>query len=195
MIGAKKIIGSPSPKTSTIPVPGSDVTLDFTEAFGGVHYNNRTITLVFLSLQPWSDQMAQDSTVKNALHGRKMNIVFSDDDDYYYVGRINVGDWEFYRGAGRVVITIDAEPYKLKSTGKTASRTNSGTLTLTNEGRMPVVPSVHSTASATLAWSGYSVSVSASDQIIPQLVLEQGDTVVTVTGTATVTFSWREGSL
>lgn len=116
LIGAQKTIGSPLPKTTTIPVPGSDVTLDFTEAFGGVHYNNRTITLVFLSLQPWSNQMAQDSTVKNALHGKKKYVVFSDDANYYYVGRVNVGDWEYYRGAGRITVTIDAEPYKLKKT-------------------------------------------------------------------------------
>ena len=93
-------------------MPGSDVTLDFTEAFGGVHYNNRTITLVFLSLEPWSDQMEQDSTVKNALHGKKMKVVFSDDPDYYWIGRVKVGDWEYYKGAGRVNVSIDAEPFK-----------------------------------------------------------------------------------
>ena len=118
LIGAQKTIGYPQTKTTTISVPGSDVTLDFTEAFGGIHYNNRTISLVFLSLQPWSDQMAQDSTVKNALHGQKMFIVFSDDDQYYYLGRITVGDWEYYQGAGRVVVTIDAEPYKYVLTEK-----------------------------------------------------------------------------
>ena len=117
LIGAKKTIGFPSTKTDTVSIPSSDVTLDLTEAFGGPYYNNRKITLEFLSLQPWSDQMEQDSTVKNALHGQKMKVVFSDDPDYYWLGRINVGDWTYYKGAGKVVITIDAEPYKYALTG------------------------------------------------------------------------------
>ena len=141
--------------------------------------------------------MAQDSTVKNALHGRKMNIVFSDDPNYYYVGRISVGNWEYYKGAGRVVTTIDAEPYKYKSTEtvKSSAITTSGTVVLAN-GRMPVVPYVSTNAAVTLAWGSYSVSISAGDnQLIPQLVLEEGNTTITVTGTATVGFRYREGSL
>lgn len=175
-------------------MPGSDVTLDFTEAFGGVHYNNRTITLVFLSLKPWSAQMAQDSSVKNALHGQKMSVVFSDDPDYFWLGRVTVGDWEYYKGAGKVTVTIDAEPYKYKNAMTTVSKSGAGTVTLTNS-RMPVAPIVTASAACTLAWDGYSVSIAAGEQIIPQLVLPQGYTVVTITGAADVSFEWREGSL
>ena len=167
------------------------MTLDFTEAFGGIHYNNRTITLVFLSLEPWDDQMEQDSTVKNALHGRNMDIVFSDDPDYYWRGRISVGDWEFYKGAGRCTVTINAEPYKYKAAETVVS--GSGEITLTNS-RMSVSPRVSAAAPVTLEWDGYSVSIDAGDdQIIPQLVLEEGETVITSSGA--VTFRYREGSL
>lgn len=195
MILASKVIGSPAAKVSTVEVPGSDITLDFTEAFGGVHYKNRTITLTFLSLEPWDDQMAQDSTVKNALHGRKMNIAFDDDPDYYYVGRIDVGDWTYYRGAGKVVIKIDAEPYKYKARETVRSSSGNETISLRNS-RMPVVPYVSTDAEVTLAWTGHSVTISSgNDQIIPQLVLEQGVTAVTITGAANVSFRYREGSL
>ena len=196
LIGAQKVIGYPRVKTRTVAVPGSDVTLDFTEADGSIHYENRQIKLTFLSLKPWSQQMAQDSSVKKALHGRKFNIVFSDDTDFYYVGRVSVGDWEFYRGAGRVIIMIDAEPYKYKATVTTQSVTavDDGEITLTN-GRMPAVPTITADAACTLSWDDYSAEVSAGEQIIPQLVLNPGSTVVTVTGSATVSFEWTEGSL
>lgn len=196
MILASKVIGSPAAKISTVEVPGSDLTLDFTDAFGGVHYKNRTITLTFLSLQPWDDQMAQDSTVKNAIHGKKMNITFDDDPDYYYVGRIDVGDWTYYKGAGKVTIKIDAEPYKYKQRETTKS-SGAGTVKLKN-GRMPVVPYVTTNGEATLAWTGYSVTLSSGqDQIIPQLVLEEGTTTITITAASgvTVSFRYREGSL
>ena len=150
---------------------------------------------MFLSLQPWSDQLAQDSTVKNALHGRKFNITFSDDDGYYYVGRVTVGNWEYYKGAGRVMVTIDAEPYKYKSSETTKTQSGNGSVVLAN-GRMPVVPTISCTAETTLAWSGYSVTISAgNNQVVPQLVLEEGNTTVTVTTSGSVTFKYREGSL
>lgn len=195
LIGATKLIGSPEPKISTVEIPGSDVVLDFTEAFGGVHYSPRNIELTFLSLEPWSDQMQQDSSVKNALHGRKMNIVFSDDPSYYWIGRINVGDWQYYKGAGKIKVTIEAEPYKYKVTETIVTSSGNETVTLSN-GRRAVVPSVSTDASITLAWDGYSISVDeGNDQIIPQLVLEEGDTEVEITGAASVSFKYQEGSL
>lgn len=191
LIGAKKTIGSPKTKTTRISVPGSDVTLDFTEAFGGIYFENRSIQIVFLSLKPWSQQMAQDSTVKNAIHGKKLHISFNDDPDYYWVGRVSVGNWEYYRGAGRVIVTIDAEPYKYHADETTV--TGSGEITLTND-RMPVVPYISCSAETTLTWDGYSVTLSAGDdQRVPQLLLQEGDTVVTAS--ASVTFRYREGSL
>lgn len=190
-------MGSPRAKTSTVSVPGSDLTLDFTDAFGGVHFNNRTITLTFLSLEPWDDSMLNDMRLKNALHGRKMEIAFDDDPDWYWVGRIHVGEWMYDRRAGKITVTIDCDPYKYKrrETVKTVTTTNSGSVTLKNS-RMPVVPTVSTSAEVTLAWTGYSVTLSAgNNQVIPQLVLEQGVTEVTITGSANVTFRYREGSL
>lgn len=195
IIGASKVIGSPAAKVSTVEVPGSDLTLDFTEAFGGVHYKNRAITLTFLSLEPWDDQMAQDSTVKNALHGRKMQIIFDDDPEFYYVGRIDVGDWTFYKGAGKVEININAEPYKYKRVETIRTSEGDETITLRNS-RMPVVPKITTSAEVTLAWTGHSVTIAAGTNIvIPQLVLEQGATAITITGAADVSFRYREGSL
>lgn len=195
LILASRVIGSPTAKISTVPVPGSDITLDFTEAFGGVHYNNRTITLTFLSLEPWDDMMANDSTVKNALHGRKMEIGFDDDPDYYWIGRIHVGDWTYHRGAGKIVVTIDAEPYKYKVRETVKQSSGNETVKLKNS-RMAVVPTVSTDGEVTFAWSGYSVTISAgNEQIIPQLVLEEGTTSVAITGAANVTFRYREGSL
>ena len=197
LVLASRVIGSPKAKVSKVSVPGSDLTLDFTEAFGGVHYENRTITLTFLSLEPWDDSVANDQRLKNAIHGQKLHIVFDDDPDYYWIGRINVGDWTYYKGASKVQVTIDCEPYKYKAreTTKSVTTSSSGSVTLKN-GRMPVVPTVSTNAEVTLAWTGYSVTISAgNNQVIPQLVLEEGSTTITITGSATVSFKYREGSL
>lgn len=195
LILASRVIGTPTAKVSKVSVPGSDVTLDFTDYFGGVHFNNRTITLTFLSLEPWDDSMANDMALKNAIHGKKLEIVFDDDPDWYWLGRVNVGDWTYYRRAGKITVTIDCDPYKYKKRETVKTSAGNETITLRNS-RMPVVPYVSTSGEVTLAWSGYSVSLAAgNDQIVPQLVLEQGSTQVEISGVATVSFRYREGSL
>lgn len=139
--------------------------------------------------------MAQDSTVKNALHGRKLDVVFSDDPAYYWRGRISVGDWEYYKGAGRLKVEIDAEPYKRKLSETIVTSSGDETVTLENS-RMPSVPKISTDGEITLAWGGYSVALAAGDdQIIPQLVLGQGETEIEITGAANVEFQYEEGSL
>ena len=75
----------------------------------------------------------------------------------------------------------------------TKTVSGSGTVTLSN-GNMPVVPTITSTASMTLAWDTYSVQISAGEDIlVPDLVLEDGDTEIALTGNGTITFTYQEG--
>ena len=183
-------------------VPGSSVTLDFTEAFGEINYGNRTINLAFLCLDPWDDQFQLQTDVRNALHGKRMNIYFDEDDSVYYVGRISVSKWTYDRGAGRVEISIDADPWRYDTATKTLSASNASNkeLTFVNGGRKTVVPKISCTAAATVKWyvgsTVTTVNLSAgNDQVIPQFTRKAGTTHVYVTTTGTITFSWQEASL
>lgn len=70
------------------------------------------------------------------------------------------------------------------------------TATLTNGERRPVVPYITASDSATLAWSGNSVSISSGANIrIPQLVLQSGSVSMSVTSAGLVSFAYQEGSL
>lgn len=111
LILSSKTIGSPSVKTSTIDLPGSDGELDFTEYFGEPKYSNRTLKFQFTAINPAT---AFDSTVKNLLHGQKMKIVLSDDPDVYFYGRISVGDWYVNKGISTIDVECNCEPYRMK---------------------------------------------------------------------------------
>mgnify|MGYP000417061958 CR=1 FL=1 len=52
LILSSKTIGSPSVKTSTIDLPGSDGELDFTEYFGEPKYSNRPLKFQFTAINP-----------------------------------------------------------------------------------------------------------------------------------------------
>ena len=113
LILASKNLGNPRVKTNKVEIPGSSVTLDFTESFG-IQYSNRTISLVFLCLDRWDDQYEIEATVRTLLHGQKMRIKFDEDESYYFEGRISLDSWAYYQGAGRVQMSIDCDPWRYK---------------------------------------------------------------------------------
>lgn len=109
--------GSPSPKLSTVNVPGMDGILDMTEAnTGSVKFGNRTMTLNFAAKVDLADQAAFEASVMDALHGRQINqIVFDDDPDWFYAGRASVRFADKKPWKERVIVTVDAAPYAMKS--------------------------------------------------------------------------------
>lgn len=112
LILSKKTIGTPSIRTETIDVPGSDGVLDFTEFFGEVKYGNRKLSFEFTAVVPQSQFMTLFSDVQNALHGQRMQIVLEEDPDSYYIGRITVSEWKADKGIGKLTIDCDCEPFK-----------------------------------------------------------------------------------
>lgn len=194
LILSLKTIGSPSTKTESVDIPGADGTLDFTEFFGEPKYNNRTLTFEFSSIHPDAEQ---DSNVKNVLHGQKLKISLSESPEFYFYGRVSVGDWKVEKSIAKLTISCDCEPwrYKTEETIETFSITSSGYITLSNL-RRSVVPQITTDADITVAWTGGSASLSAGEDIvIPELILRAGETAIQITGTATVTFKYQEGCL
>lgn len=118
LILSAKTIGTPSPKTETIDIPGGDGVLDLTEFFGETKYKNRPLSFEFSSMVTPSEFMSQFATVQNALHGKKMTIALDDDPEWYYIGRISVSEWKADRNIGKLTIDCDCEPYKYRITSQ-----------------------------------------------------------------------------
>lgn len=114
LILSSKEIGSPEPKIITIDVEGGDGVLDFTEFTGETKFKNRKLTFHFSKSHVLSDFMTLFSTVHNALHGKKMNIILDDDSEFYYVGRIIVNEFKADANIGLITVECDCEPWKYK---------------------------------------------------------------------------------
>ena len=190
-------IPAPVPQTKFINVIGRDGAVDLSDAIG-LHYDSRNWSLDFKCFDPTVNWHTLTSSVMNAIHGKRLNFEFDDDPNYYWTGRISVSSYVSTRGTGTLKVNITSDPYKMKKTASTAT-SNNGSATLTNNGSLAVVPSVTATAEATLAWTvqgrEYTYTMNAGTSVIPQLTLYPGSTVVTVTSTNNVTFTWTEGSL
>ncbi len=197
LILTSKIIGKAEPKTEKIEVPCADGELDYTEYFGEVKYNNRPLSFEFATIVKPSEFPALYSRVQNLLNGRRMKITLTEDADYYYIGRVSVNEWASSGRIGRIVIDVDAEPYKLKraQTVINATITKPTVITCWNE-RKRVIPEITASSEVFIEQGTYSGNeiIFGSDEII----FTQGQNFIRITplnGTADVTIKYQEGSL
>ena len=127
-------IGSAEPQLVLIDVPFRNGSLDETDYFGDVRYKDRTITMGFLI--PWwlDDQHGIFSEVQNRLNGQRKRIVFSADQDWYYEGRLKVGDFKIDNGFFKFDITATVDPYKYSDSNARVTASLEGTpFTLSND--------------------------------------------------------------
>jgi hypothetical protein len=199
LILAAKTIGTPSPKTEVIDIPGGDGVLDLTEFFGEPKYGNRNLSFEFSSVVIPEDFMSLFSMVQNALHGKKMKITLDDDPGWFYMGRISVSEWKVDRNIGKLTIDCDCEPYKYQISPTVVNRSISGTSTIILENsRKRVVPEVKVTSSSGLTvtfGSGSVWTLASGSYLLPELELVEGDNPVTVTGTGSITFTYTQAAL
>lgn len=187
-------IAEPKLKANRVNIPGGDGDLNMSYApQGRAVYECREISFRLFKRMDEASRDALVSTLRNLWHGQEVDLVLPNDSTHYWHGVLSIGDVSGYN-AGIIPVTLLADPYKLKSTATTKTLASPGPVVLSNE-RMAVVPTVTTSAEVTLAWGDYSVTIAAGTHVIPQLVLGPGDTTVTGTGSANVSFVYREGSL
>lgn len=200
LILGKKELGTPAVKDEKTDIPGADGDLDQTEFFGEPKYENRTHRFDFSTMAPAEEFPAVYSNVLNRLHGKKMRIILDDDPLYFYMGRCHVSSFTSEKGVGTISVECDCQPYKYKNDHTVSAHVLDGTemtITLTN-GRKRAVPEVqihNETGSTRIVYQGSIWDLGTGVYTLPELELTEGENLVTVTGTGTVTFAWQEGDL
>lgn len=197
LILQSKEIEAPKVKTSTVTVEGMDGELDLTDFFGEPKYENRTITLTFHVYNVHFDDFdALFSKIQNALHGKRMKIVFDSDASFYWMGRVTVDKWKTDKIVGTITIEIDAEPYKYKKYATVISETINGEreFILTNL-RKSVMPHFKSDAEMQIVFGGSTYSIGAGDYTLENVLFTEGKNVITVKGTGNISIEYQERGL
>lgn len=193
----KADIPLPNPKTSTVDIKGADGVLDLSEVLtGDILYNNRTIKLTFEMMDD-TDYYSLITEISNFLHGKKVTVTLTNDEDYYYVGRATINQWECVKRKGKIVIQVDCEPYKYAviETVRTVNVTNkTKTVTLSNS-RKRVCPMLNVTGTITLTINGVDYNLAEGKQQLINFKLVEGNNVVKVNGNGTITIIYRQGAL
>lgn len=189
-----RMLSDPTPRTNFEPIPGMQGSLDCSEEYGEVFYDSRDLDMgcVYTGDNWHSDYSAFSSKY----HGRSVQIVFENDPAWYWVGRLFVSSYNSKDRKLSMKATVF--PFKFSRHETVVTSAGNETVTLRN-GRMTVTPTVTISGPVTLAWGNYTKALSASTYpatvIVAGLQLTEGDTDVTITGSADVTFEYREGAL
>lgn len=199
LIMSSKEIAAPKTKTVKIDVPGADGSIDLTDYFGEPKYEDCTHKFQFSTIVPQSEFLTRFSTIKNAIHGKKLRIVLDDDPGFFYIGRCYVSSFTNEKNIGKISVECDCEPWKYKAAKTVVTQAVNGetTVTLTNI-RKRVVPEVLIEADSPLhiVYNTYNVwDLGGGSYTLPELELKAGENSVSVTGTGNITFSYQEAAL
>ena len=108
----------PKPKTHYVEIPGKDGSLDLSTAMTGkMRYEDREIRMVFVTLSERNEWPVTESDMLEKIHGQEMQFVLDDDPDYYYTGRVSVGDAVQGNKSVEVEVTAQVRPYKTSHDG------------------------------------------------------------------------------
>ena len=193
----KAEIPLPTTKTSTVNINGADGVLDLSEVLtGDIVYNNRTIKLTFEMMDD-TDYYNLISEISNYLHGKRITVNLTNDEDYYYVGRASISNWECVKRKGKIVVSVDCDPYKYAVVETMRTITVSGqtkTVTLPNS-RKRVCPNLNVTGTVVLIIDNVGYKLSEGEQQLTNFKLVEGNNTIKITGNGTVVITYRQGAL
>ena len=179
----------PTPKTYMVDIEGADGSIDLSEWTGDIHFQNRIVSVQLL------DTIGNNSSVLSKIIGQKCKIYFSDDMDYYYVGRCNDSNISTRRHISDITLSFMCDPWKYCK-GETVialSVTGNGIDINLRSKRKPVIPSVVLTASCNLIWENNTYNLDAGTYNPHWLVVKDTAKTLNVSGSGIITLRWRDG--
>lgn len=207
-----KTINPPEPQTNTISVPLRDGSIDLTESLtNDVKYNDRKINMTFSVIHPmeqWSDKVSE---IENYLHGKLIKVVFDDDQNFYYMGRLKVNEWSSQKSIGKLVIECIADPYKYDVQGdwlwdpfdfendcisESENIIVSGSTSVVIVGkRKKTYPTITASAAMSVSYNGTTYNLTEGINKLYEMILDEGENTLTFNGSGSVLIEYTGGSL
>lgn len=212
---SRPTIAPPKVRTNYVDVPGLDGQLDLSEVLTGrAGYGTRNFTAEFVVIGARNRWDTLYSDILDTLHGQRVHIILDEDPGYYYTGRVTVNAMESDRKTATISLKAVCDPYKLEIAGSLddwlwdtfnfetgiirdyRDMAVNGSLTLTIPGTFrPCIPTITASTAMTAAFGGKEYALAAGDNRISGICVTEGDNVLTITGSGTVSIDYRGGRL
>lgn len=189
-------IEAPSPKTNVVEIDGADGSVDYTEAFGDVFYENRKLSFDFTYAGSPDSFAEKFSELQNLLHGEKQKIVISDDPDFWYFGRVTIDRWKSSKAIRKITIDCDCEPYKYQNIIRRYEITSNPQTIKFRNLRMIVYPKLSADSAVGISCNGKNVVLSVGTASQGVIRFTKGENTLVVTGgSCNLTIESIRGSL
>lgn len=179
----------PEPKFYEIDVPGGDSIIDTTESLSGdVSYSQRKFEFEFFVEDSVSQYEKTKTSIMSFLHGKKLTFSLSWDAGYLYTGRFKVSMVKSYRSAGRITISVKAEPYKTAGSRVVEVDAQAGAYVSLSPGRGRVQPVFQCSMPLHVISNGIDVTLPAGTHTAVGLWVQRGasDVYVNSSGSASI---------
>lgn len=194
-----KTVSDPEPKTNLIQLDGMSGSLDLSEALtGGIEYDDRTLTASFsISEGTVQERAALLAQITATLHGQKVSIIEPDDPEHYLVGRVKVKGKTNTLAYATIDIEATCEPwrYAIRATERRVDVNGGIDVVLRNDGTKTVCPVITVTGTVSITDNGVTTELTEGSYKITDIRLRHGANVVGLSGSGSVTFSYREATL
>lgn len=200
LILTAKDVTPPEPKTNYVELDGRDGTLDLSESLTGeITYKDRTVTATFWTdAGSYKDRERLLHTIAASLHGKKIKIVEPDDPDHYFYGRVQINSQTNITAYAEFSIEATCEPWRYALTDAVRTvEVNDSTVDVVihNHGVKTLSPDILVTGSIKITYSDKSADLTSGSYKIPDIKLRQGVNVISVSGTGSVTFKYKEADI
>lgn len=172
----------PEPKTYTVDIPGGNGVIDLTESLtDDVVYDNRKQKFTFKLIYP-EDFEKVKTQISNLLHGKAFDYKITMDPEYTYHGRFTVESYshEAYTGGilGEIVISIDANPYKVKKHCIYKLNATGGKEYRLESGRRPVHPVIECNQPCFFGFNKEEYEIPAGTYKLNDILFKEGFNVI-----------------
>lgn len=203
------VIPPPKVRSSYVDIPGTNGSLDISEILTGYPtYERRTGSMSFIYLPEFGASAKRYEDILNAIHGRNLKVILTDDPEYFYEGRVTVKEFQYSKEYSGFSFEYSFDPYK-KQTHASPGYQN---LTVDGERVVPIhvgtspmryTPTVSVLTGTDLTGvyerpgrDPITITFPAnSSRRYPGLTVGPGGGTLTVTGTGTISLDIRGGSL
>ena len=214
---SRPLIAAPSVKTSYVSLPGGDGSLDLTETLAGrPTYARRTGSWEFIVMNDYGEWAYRYSEIMAYLQGKEHVIIFDDDPNYFYRGRLAVNEWRSDPYWSKIIINYNVDPYKRDVDGfgsnwlwdtfnfetgiaqdyRKLKITNRLVVDYVNSGTIPVRPIISSsTNTLSMQYHSTTYTLKKDPNYIDTLEFSPGSNTLTFTGNGTISIESIGGRL
>lgn len=201
LLTAKTDLEPPRVKTNYVDIEGMSGSVDLSEALSGEPtYEDRSFSASFCACDgSYEERHALLDAVISAIHGRKMKIIEPDDPSHYLYGRCSVKNVSHAVSHSTFAVDMRCDPWRYNHEETVqiipVGSDSPADVRICNGGRKTVCPDITVSGQVTFTCGGFTSSATTGKYKVTTFKLYQGENVVQVKGSGTLTLTYREANL